>query len=134
MLSDPIADMLARIRNAALARKQEVLVPYSKLKEQLGKILVQEGYLKNLKTQISNVKNKKIKNLTCELEYKDGKPAITKIRRISKPSLRVYVKKDKIPKVLSGMGISIISTSKGLMTGKQTKKKSLGGELICEVW
>lgn len=144
MLSDPIADMLTSIRNAVLAKKQSIFVPYSKLKEELGKILAKESYLKNIKVKkfrpkdsqprAEKMKNKERKFLICQLNYEGEKSVITKIRRISKPSLRVYVKKDKIPKVLAGMGTNIISTTEGLMTGKEARKKNLGGELICEIW
>lgn len=144
MLSDPIADFLARIKNGYLARKKEMIVPYSKLKENLAKILVEEGYLKEGKRQKARLpslqqaggqaKSKKQDELILTLKYEGKKPALTDVQRVSKPGLRIYVGKRKIPKVLGGLGIVIISTSKGLMTDKQARKKGLGGELVCKVW
>ncbi len=131
-MSDPIGDMLIRIKNGYRARKQVVEIPYSKIKEEIAKILVKEGYLKNLKSQMSNVKTQKTLNLT--LKYEGKKPAIEEIKRISKPGVRIYAKAGKIPKVRLGFGITILSTSKGIMTDKQAKKENLGGEVICQVW
>jgi len=140
-MSDPIGDMLIRIKNGYRARKQIVEVPYSKIKEQIAKILVKEGYLKNVKCQSplrgspsdrSNVKSGKI--LRIELKYEGKKPAIEEVKRISKPGVRIYAKAGKIPKVRFGFGITILSTSKGIMTDKQAKKENLGGEVICQVW
>ncbi|TSC54384.1 MAG: small subunit ribosomal protein S8 [Microgenomates group bacterium LiPW_16] len=132
MLSDPIADFLARIKNGYLARKKEMTVPYSKLKENLAKILVEEGYLKEGKRQ--KAKGKSEDELILTLKYEGKKPALTDVQRVSKPGLRIYVGKRKIPKVLGGLGIVIVSTSKGLMTDEQARKKGLGGELVCKVW
>lgn len=131
MLSDSIADMLTRIRNGYLVKKDKVVVPYSKIKEQLGKVLVKENFLKDIKTELES-KNKK--NLILGLNYKNKTPVIKEMVRISKPGLRIYVKRTNIPKVLEGIGIVIISTSRGIMTGKEAKKKGLGGELIAKVW
>jgi len=131
-MSDPIGDMLIRIKNGYRARKQIVEVPYSKIKEEIAKILVKEGYLKNVKCQMSNVKSGKI--LRIELKYEGKKPAIEEVKRISKPGVRIYAKAGKIPKVKFGFGITILSTSKGIMTDKQAKKENLGGEVICQVW
>lgn len=132
MLSDPIADFLARIKNGYLSKKKEIFVPYSKIKENLAKILVEEGYLTNSKKQ--EAKSKKQDELVLTLKYEGKKQALTDIQRVSKPGLRIYVGKTKIPKVLGGLGIAIVSTSKGLMTDKEARKKWLGGEVICKVW
>lgn len=132
MLSDPIADFLARIKNGYLSKKKEIAVPYSKFKENLAKILVEEGYLINSKKQ--KVKSKKHDKLILTLKYEGKKPILTDVQRISKPGLRIYVDKTKIPRVLGGLGITIVSTPKGLMTDSEARKKGLGGEVICKVW
>ena len=132
MISDPIADFLIRIKNGYLAKKREVTVPYSKLKENLAKILVEEGYLKELKTQNSKLKTQK--ELLLTLKYEKKKPALTDVQRVSKPGLRIHAGKTKIPKVLGGLGATIISTPQGLMVDREARKKGLGGELICKVW
>lgn len=135
MLSDPIADLLARIKNGYLAKKAEIVVPYSRLKENLAKILVEEGYLSNVKCSAEGGSNgKSKKELVLSLKYEGKKPVLTDVQRVSKPGLRIYVGKTKIPKVLGGLGVTIISTPKGLMTGRQAKKKGLGGEVICKIW
>ena len=133
MISDPIADFLVRIKNGYLADKKMVIAPYSKVKENLGKILVRQGFIKTIETEFS-VKNKKFKNLKVGLKYKDKKPVLTEVKRVSKPGARVYVKKEKIPRILGGFGTVIISTPQGLMTGQEAKKKELGGEVICKMW
>ena len=132
MLSDPIADFLARLKNGYLAKKRQIFVPYSKIKENLAKILVEEGYLTNSKKQ--KAKSKKQDELVLTLKYEGKKPALTDIQRVSKPGLRIYVGKTKIPKVLGGLGIAIVSTPRGLMTDKEARKKWLGGEVICKIW
>lgn len=125
MINDTIADMLIRIKNGYLARKDMVIVPLSKTNEKLSRILVAEGFLKEAKVK---------KDLELFLKYAGKSPAIVDVRRISKPGLRVYAPSQKIPRVKLGYGITIVSTSSGLMTGKQAKKKNLGGEVICQVW
>lgn len=131
-MTDPIADMLTRIRNAAAVNKESVMIPGSKQKFALAKLLVSEGWLKHCKEK-ELPGNKK--ELVVTLKYiKDKQPIITNVKRISKPSHRVYVKKDDLPIVRSGYGIAVISTSKGLMTNKQAMKASLGGEVICELY
>lgn len=126
--TDPIADMLSRIRNAIGASHREVRVPYSKLKEQLAGILRATKFLENFKI------DKDTRELILEL-YKEGKnPRITQLVRISKPSRRVYVGCGEIPSVRGGRGIVIISTSAGILTGQEAKKRKLGGELICKVY
>jgi small subunit ribosomal protein S8 len=132
VVNDPIGDMLIRIKNGYLARRAVVEVPYSKMKEEIAKLLVKEGYLKNFKSQMSNVKSGKI--LRIELKYEGKRPAIEGVKRISKPGVRIYAKAGEIPKVKYGFGITIVSTSKGIMTGREAKKKNLGGEVICQVW
>jgi len=131
MLTDPIADMLTRIKNANKARHQYVEMPASKLKIEIAKILKREGYIEDYEVIASQPFN----ILRIKLKYlPDKRQVIHGLRRISKPGLRVYVKKDEIPRVLGGLGIAIISTSKGLMTDKEARKQGLGGEVICYVW
>ena len=137
-MTDPIADMLTRIRNASAVKKREVVLPMSKIKYEIAKILRDEGWIYNV--EVKKVKSKKNKSaifdqLSIILKYKkSGRPALTRIKRISKPGLRVYAKKDELPKVLNNLCIAIISTPKGLMTNKQARKKGLGGEVICEIY
>jgi small subunit ribosomal protein S8 len=129
VVNDPIGDMLIRIKNGYLARKNVVEVPYSRMKEEIANLLVKEGYLKKFK-----IENLKFKILKLELKYEGKRPAIEGVKRISKPGVRIYAKAGEIPKVKYGFGITIVSTSKGIMTGREAKKKNLGGEVICQVW
>jgi small subunit ribosomal protein S8 len=122
MVTDPIADMLTRIRNAAIVDKSKVVIPTSKLKTEILKVLKNEGYISNF--QVEN------ESLVVNLE--DNK--LSKIIRVSKPGRRVYAGNDRIPVVLQGHGLVIISTPKGVMTGKEAKKAGLGGEVLCKVW
>ena len=127
---DPISDMLTRIRNAQAISNETVLVPFSNLKLNLAKILEKEGLIGKV-----NVQGRKInKIIEIKLSYKDGEPAINSIKRISKQGQRIYIKKDEIKPIRQGYGLSIISTSKGLMTNIEAKKKRLGGEVICEIY
>ena len=126
MVTDPIADMLTRIRNAHLALHKEVSVPRSKMKEALAGILKQEGYVNEVA-----VEDKAIK---IRLKYHNGAPAIAGLQRISTPGRRVYVGHSVIPKVQNGLGISILSTSSGVMDGDTAREKKVGGELLCEIW
>jgi small subunit ribosomal protein S8 len=129
MMTDPIADMLTRIRNAALARHDRTEVPASKLKKAVAEILKIEGYIADVRPSEDSGK------LTIVLKYgRDRSSAIDGVRRVSRPGRRVYVKHDRIPRVLSGLGISILSTSHGLMSDREARKHKLGGELLCEVW
>lgn len=128
-MSDPIADMLTRIRNAYLARKAEVLVPYSRLKWEIAKILQQEKYITNVEVEGEPFKTLKITN-----RYNQQRPALSVARRISHVGRRIYVGKDRLPRVLNGFGLAIVSTSKGLMTNKQARKLGVGGEVICEIY
>jgi len=130
MSSDPIADMLIRIKNGYLTKKKFVEIPFSKIKNSLAKILVKESYINNFDIKNEN----ELKLLKLELKYDKKVPAITGIKRISKPGLRVYKGKRNIPRVLGGLGIAIISTPKGLMTGKEAYRNNLGGEIICTIW
>ena len=128
-MSDPIADMLTRIRNAGKALLPAVELPHSRMKESVAKILKSEGYVGDVAVE-GNV----IKKLKIRLKYQGKKNVIEGLKRVSRPGLRRYVGSTEIPRVLSGMGISIISTPEGVMTGAQAKKKNLGGELLCYVW
>ena len=129
MLSDPIADMLTRIRNGYLVAKKEIAMPYSKVKEQIARVLTANNYLSGFK---KNGKEKK--SLICQLKYNKNQPAISELKRISKPSLRVYLTKKKLVRMLRRRGKIIISTSQGIMTDKEARKKSLGGEIIARVY
>ncbi len=137
-MTDPIADMLTRIRNASAAQKSELVLPMSKLKFEVAKILQKEGWIQEvsiLKTQTENTKVSNFDEIRIVLRYKkSGKSAITSLKRISKPGLRIYVDKDNIPKVLNNLGIAILSTSQGLLTNKEARKKGLGGEVLCEIY
>lgn len=129
-MTDPIADMLTRIRNAQMAGKSEVAVPFSKIKFDVAQILLKQGYLGNVKKIDDNAPE-----ILIEIKYKGKKePVIKSLKRVSKVGCRVYAKKDQIPKVLNGHGISILSTSKGLMTNTEAQKNGVGGEIICEVY
>ncbi len=131
-MTDPIADMLTRIRNGLSAGHDTVTVPSSKMKIEIAKILKAEGYINNYKVEGETAKDKTI---TIELKYsEDGQKVITGLKRISKPGLKVYAKVDAVPRVLNGLGIAIISTSKGLMTDRDARKNKLGGEVVAYVW
>jgi len=131
MVTDPIADMLTRIRNANQMRYKEVEVPASKIKNEIARILKQEGFISDYKIKKNNVQD----ILVLNLKYSDKKErVITGLKRISKPGLRVYAKAEEIPSVLSGLGIAIISTSKGMMTDKEARNASLGGEVLAYIW
>lgn len=131
VMTDPIADFLTRIRNANMVYKETVEIPSSKLKKSLSEILKREGYIKDFEF----VEDGKQGIIRLYLKYGAGKErTITDIKRISKPGLRVYAKKDEIPRVLGGLGIAIISTSRGIITDKEARKEGVGGEVICYVW
>ena len=130
-MTDPIADMLTRIRNANQMRDKEVEVPASKLKEEIARILKEEGFIVDYKIKKNDVQN----IIVLNLKYTEKKErVITGLKRISKPGLRVYVKADEVPKVLNGLGIAILSTSKGVMTDKNARKENLGGEVLAYIW
>lgn len=130
MVTDPIADMLTRIRNANAMRYKEVEIPSSKVKAEIAKILKDEGFINDYKIKKNNVQDVIVMNL----KYENKTRVITGLKRISKPGLRVYVKSEEIPKVLNGLGIAILSTSKGIMTGKAAKTSNLGGEVLAYIW
>jgi small subunit ribosomal protein S8 len=131
MITDPIADMLTRIRNGQQARFSQVDIPSSKMKVSIARILKEEGFIKNVDLK----PDRRQGVLRVYLDYDDNaRPLITGITRISKPSRRVYVRAREIPLVLSGLGISILSTSRGLMTDRQARRENIGGEILCQVW
>jgi small subunit ribosomal protein S8 len=127
---DPIADMLTRIRNAIMASHESVLVPSSKIKLSIAKILSEQGFIDRYEV----LKGKPQSMIKIYLKYTDGQPAILGLERVSKPSLRVYVERHEIPRVYGGLGIAILSTSKGIMTGQEAWRQRLGGEILCYVW
>jgi small subunit ribosomal protein S8 len=130
-ISDPIADMLTRVRNASRARHTEVVVPASRTKREIARILMDEGFIAG----VSEEKAGPASLLRLQLKYVDGKvPVVSGLKRISKPGLRVYAGKRDIPRVLGGLGIVIVSTSQGIMTGHQARKAQLGGEVLAYVW
>ncbi len=130
MYTDPIADMLTRIRNATLAKKSELVLPYSKFKENLAKLLEKEGFVSTVSEAAG-----KHKMLQINLKYgPDGGGVIAGIKRISKPGQRIYLPVDKIPRTNSGYGITVVSTPKGLLTDRQARKDRVGGEVVCQVW
>ena len=131
-MSDPVADMLARIKNAYTTNMDTVVIPFSKFKADIANILDEEGYIRSHETR----KDEGIQGvIKVHLKYnKNGNCAISGLKRISKPGLRVYAEKDRIPKVLGGLGVVIVSTSKGVLTGSKAKKSGIGGEVICSVW
>jgi small subunit ribosomal protein S8 len=130
-LTDPIADMLTRIRNASRARHAEVVVPSSRVKREIARILKDEGFIADWREERSGART----DLVLTLKYVDGKvPVVSGLKRISKPGLRVYARKTDIPRVLGGLGIVIVSTSRGIMTGAQARRAQLGGEILAYVW
>jgi small subunit ribosomal protein S8 len=130
-ISDPIADMLTRVRNASRARHTEVVIPASRTKREIARILMEEGFIADVHEERDGV----AQLLRIQLKYVDGKvPVVSGLKRISKPGLRVYAQKTDIPRVLGGLGIVIVSTSKGIMTGAQAKQAALGGEILAYVW
>lgn len=129
-VTDPIADFLTRVRNASKAKKVRVEIPSSGLKKQLAEILKTESYIHDF----AMVEDNKQNVIRVHLKYTQGKPAISGLRRISKPGLRIYKGKDELPRVLNGLGTAVISTSKGLLTDKEARKQSIGGEVICYIW
>ena len=131
MMTDPISDMLTRIRNGALARHDRIEMPHSKLKEHIAGVLKGEGFIDDVRVS----DGEGARQLTLVLRYgRDKASAIDGVRRVSAPGRRVYVRFDRIPRVRSGMGVSILSTSRGVMTDKECRKQKVGGELICEIW
>jgi small subunit ribosomal protein S8 len=131
-MTDPIADLLTRIRNACKARHPKVDVPSSNVKKNILQVLKEEGYIDNY--TVSEESKKKDISVTLKYHGDALEPVITAIKRVSKPGRRIYVEKAKIPKVLNGLGIAIISTSKGVISGDKAKKLNIGGEFLCKVW
>ena len=130
-VTDPVADMLTRIRNAIQVRHESVLVPHSKLKVSVAKILKDEGFIRDYDMP----RGQAHPTLRIHLIYREGRiPAITGLKRVSKPGLRTYVGKGEIPRVFGGMGVAILSTSQGVMAGRQAWRQGIGGELLCYVW
>jgi small subunit ribosomal protein S8 len=130
-INDPVADMLTRVRNAIQARHESVLVPHSKLKLAIAKILKEQGYIRDYDLPRGHAHP----TLRIHMAYRDGRqPAIRGLKRVSKPGLRIYVGKGEIPRVYGGIGTAIISTSRGVMTGRQAWRLGVGGELLCYVW
>jgi len=129
-LSDPIADFLARLRNAARSKRADVAAPYSQLKAEIARILKQEGYIADFEID-TTLKPTQIK---VTLKFVNRTPALTGLKRISRPGLRKYVGSDDVPRVLGGMGIAILSTSRGILTGREARKERVGGELLAMVW
>ncbi len=131
VMTDPIADMLTRIRNGNHAKHESVDIPASNIKKELANILLEEGYVKGFDV----IDDGKQGIIRVELKYtEENERVITGIKRISKPGLRVYVNKEEIPRVLGGLGIAVVSTSKGILTDKNARKQGVGGEVICYVW
>ena len=131
MLTDPVADMLARIRNANKALHEKTEMPTSRLKEQIARILKEEGYISDYRVQ----KGESFDTLVIQLKYgRSRERIITDLKRVSKPGRRVYAGKDRLPRVLGGMGVAIMSTSNGLVTSRTAEEKGIGGEVVCFVW
>ena len=131
LITDPIADMLTRIRNALTAKHEDVLVPASTVKKAIAEILLDEGYIKSYDIREDGV----AKYIHIDLKYGPTKQrVITGLKRISKPGLRIYARKDQLPKVLNGLGIAIISTSRGIMTDREARKQGVGGEVLAYIW
>ncbi|BBP42723.1 30S ribosomal protein S8 [Thiosulfativibrio zosterae] len=128
-MSDPIADMLTRIRNGQMAGHSNVVIPSSKVKVALAKVLKDEGYVNTYSIKEVNGKSE----LSVDLKYYEGKPVIEMIKRVSRPGLRVYKNKNELPQVIAGMGVAIISTSQGIMSDRQARTAGVGGEIICYV-
>lgn len=130
MVNDPIGDLLIQIKNAAMAKRRHVRLPHSRLKHAVADILSREGYIGRVIK--GSTRDKPF--LEVEIKYLDGNPVITDVKRMSKPGLRQYVKNQQIPTIVGGMGIAILSTPQGIMTGKEAKKRGVGGELLCTIW
>jgi len=129
-LTDPVSDMLTRIRNAIRARHQKVDVPASKLKVEIARILKQEGYISEFEVDTQS----KPAQIKVTMKFVNRTPALTGLKRMSKPGLRKYVGSDDIPRVLGGMGVAILSTSRGIITGREARKERVGGELLALIW
>jgi small subunit ribosomal protein S8 len=132
-MTDPIADMLTRIRNANVAMHDDVSMPSSKLKEALAAVLEKEGYIRAYR--VDQEEGKPSKTLTIDMKYSEARErVITGLRRVSKPGLRVYTKATEVPRVQGGLGVAVVSTSKGLLTDREARRQRIGGEILCFVW
>ncbi len=129
-VTDPISDFLTRVRNASKARKLRIDIPASSMKKNLAEILKTQKFINDY----SVVEDNKQNILRLELKYTNGNPAISGLKKISKPGLRVYKKSDELPKVLNGLGVAVVSTSQGLLTDKEARKQAIGGEVVCYIW
>jgi small subunit ribosomal protein S8 len=129
-MTDPIADMIIRVKNAYLARRDEVIIPHSKVKEAIAVLLKREKYVGEIEVKTETLP----KQLVLKLVYVNGMPVVNSVKRLSKPGLRKYSGSKSIPRSLGGYGITIISTSQGVMTDKEARKKGIGGELLCSIW
>lgn len=132
MITDPISDMLTRIRNGYMVHKHEITLPYSKMKHSVADILAQENFVASVE-KIAEGKSG-FPELKIRLKYESGRPAITEVKRVSKPGHRVYKKTEELPTIQSGYGVAILSTSRGVMTNKKARTMGVGGELVCTVW
>jgi len=130
MMTDPIADMLTRLRNASAIKKEEVVLPLSRMKFEIAKILENEGFVES----VEKIEDKSQKELKVKLKYRDDGAAFQHIKRVSKPGRRVYAAQAELPRVLNDIGIAIVSTSAGMMTNKEARKRRLGGEVVCEIY
>jgi small subunit ribosomal protein S8 len=130
--NDPVSDLLTRVRNAILVNKEQVSIPYSKLKHSLASLLQEEGYVNHV--QVINEDDAPRKSIIIDLKYVSGVPAISGLRKVSKPGLRKYTRAQYAPRVYSGLGISVISTSQGLKTDRKARTEKVGGEILCQVW
>lgn len=130
VLTDPISDFLTRFKNASRARKDEFTAPYSKIKAEIARILQQEGYVWSYEVDTSG----KFPEIKVKTKFVEKVPALTDLKRVSRPGLRQYVGSDEVPRVLNGLGITILSTPRGVMTGHEAKKAKVGGELLAKVW
>ncbi|WP_071705384.1 30S ribosomal protein S8 [Murdochiella vaginalis] len=130
MMTDPIADMLTRIRNGNMKKHESVVVPASNMKKNLAQILLDEGYIKGFNV----VEDNKQGMITIDLKYVDDQRVLSGLKRISKPGRRVYVRANEVPRVLDGLGMAILSTSRGVLTDKQAREQGVGGEVICYIW
>ena len=129
-MTDPIADMLTRIRNASAVKKAEVLMPFSKVKFNIAKVLEKENYI----NKVEKIKDNNFDIIKINLKYNEKEPSIKHLKRISTPGQRIYINSKEIPTVLNGYGLGIISTSKGILTDREARSKKMGGEYICEIW
>ena len=131
MLTDPIADMLSRIRNANRALHETTTMPTSRMKEEIARILKEEGYIRDYRVE----KGESYDSLVIELKFgRNRERALTDLKRVSKPGRRVYARKDRLPRVLGGMGVAVLSTSTGLVTGRTAQERGIGGEVVCFIW